>query len=30
MTIEDIIEQVTNICKKNHVEHLLLFGSYGA
>ena len=28
MTIEDIIEQVTTICKKNNVEHLSLFGSY--
>ena len=28
MTIEEIIEQVTEICKKNHVEHLSLFGSY--
>lgn len=28
MTIEDIIRQVTDICKKNHVEHLSLFGSY--
>lgn len=28
MTVEDIIEQVTSICKKNHVEHLSLFGSY--
>lgn len=26
--IEDIIKQVTDICKKNHVEHLSLFGSY--
>ena len=28
MTVEEIIEQVTEICKKNHVEHLSLFGSY--
>lgn len=28
MTVEDIIKQVTDICKKNHVEHLSLFGSY--
>lgn len=28
MTIEEIIEQVTVICKENHVEHLALFGSY--
>lgn len=28
MTVEDIIEQVTEICKKNHVEHLALFGSH--
>lgn len=28
MTVEDIIEQVTRICKRNHVEHLSLFGSY--
>lgn len=28
MTIEEIIKQVTDICKKNHVEHLSLFGSY--
>lgn len=28
MTVEEIIEQVTMICKKNHVEHLALFGSY--
>ena len=28
MTIEEIIEQVTEICKENHVEHLSLFGSY--
>lgn len=28
MTIEEIIEQVTSICKENHVEHLSLFGSY--
>lgn len=28
MTVEDIIKQVTEICKKNHVEHLSLFGSY--
>ena len=28
MTIEEIIEQVTMICKENHVEHLALFGSY--
>lgn len=28
MTVEEIIEQVTAICKKNNVEHLSLFGSY--
>ncbi len=28
MSIEEIIEQVTKICKDNHVEHLALFGSY--
>ena len=28
MTIEEIIQQVTSICKKNGVEHLSLFGSY--
>lgn len=28
MTVEEIIEQVTAICKRNHVEHLALFGSY--
>lgn len=28
MTVEDIIKQVTAICKKNNVEHLSLFGSY--
>lgn len=28
MTIEDIIRQVTTICKNNNVEHLSLFGSY--
>lgn len=28
MTVEDIIQQVTEICKKNRVEHLALFGSY--
>ena len=28
MTVEDIIKQVTEICKRNHVEHLSLFGSY--
>lgn len=28
MTIEEIIDQVTQICKKHHVEHLSLFGSY--
>ena len=28
MTIEEIIWQVTEICKKNGVEHLSLFGSY--
>lgn len=26
--ISEIIEEVTAICKKNHVEHLSLFGSY--
>lgn len=28
MSIEEIIKQVTDICKKNQVEHLSLFGSY--
>lgn len=28
MTIEEIIEQVKNICLENDVEHLYLFGSY--
>lgn len=28
MTIETIIDQVEDICKKNKVEHLSLFGSY--
>ena len=28
MTIEEIIQQVTTICKNNGVEHLSLFGSY--
>ena len=28
MTVEEIIQQVTEICKENHVEHLSLFGSY--
>jgi predicted nucleotidyltransferase len=28
MTIENIIEQVTSICKKHQVEHLSLFGSF--
>ena len=28
MTVEEIIKQVTEICKENHVEHLSLFGSY--
>lgn len=28
MTVEEIIKQVTEICKNNHVEHLSLFGSY--
>lgn len=28
MTVEEIIERVTAICKENHVEHLALFGSY--
>lgn len=28
MTVEEIIERVTFICKENHVEHLSLFGSY--
>ena len=28
MTVEDIIEQVTIICKNNNVEHLSLFGSH--
>ena len=28
MTINEIIEEVVRICKKNRVEHLSLFGSY--
>ena len=28
MTIDEIIQQVTTICKNNGVEHLALFGSY--
>lgn len=28
MTVDEIIDQVTAICKKNRVEHLSLFGSY--
>lgn len=28
MSIEDIIEKVTQICKNNKVEHLSLFGSF--
>lgn len=28
MTIDEIIEEVVRICKKNRVEHLSLFGSY--
>lgn len=28
MTVDEIITQVTAICKKNHVKHLSLFGSY--
>ena len=28
MSVDEIIEQVTDICKKNQVEHLSLFGSY--
>ena len=28
MSVDEIIEQVTEICKKNQVEHLSLFGSY--
>jgi hypothetical protein len=28
MTVEEIIERVSDICKKHHVEHLALFGSY--
>ena len=28
MSIDEIIKQVTNICKENNVEHLSLFGSY--
>jgi predicted nucleotidyltransferase len=28
MTVSDMIEQVTDICKRHHVEHLSLFGSY--
>lgn len=28
MSIDEIIDQVTNICKKNKVEHLSLFGSF--
>ena len=28
MSVDEIIEQVTDICKKNQVEHLSLCGSY--
>ena len=28
MSIEDIISEVERICRKYHVEHLALFGSY--
>ncbi|MDD6038317.1 MAG: nucleotidyltransferase domain-containing protein [bacterium] len=28
MPIDEIIKQVTEICKENKVEHLSLFGSY--
>lgn len=28
MTINEIVDQVTEICKRNKVEHLSLFGSY--
>lgn len=28
MTVEEIIRQMTEICKENQVEHLALFGSY--
>lgn len=28
MPIERIIEKVTEICKKNNIEHLKLFGSF--
>ena len=28
MTTDEIISQVTAICKKNNVKHLSLFGSY--
>ena len=28
MPIEVVIEKVTEICKKNHVQHLALFGSF--
>ena len=28
MSVDEIIEQVADICKKNRVEHLSLFGSY--
>lgn len=28
MTVNEIIEEVVRICKKNEVEHLSLFGSY--
>lgn len=28
MSVDEIIKQVTDICRKNKVEHLSLFGSY--
>lgn len=28
MPIPELIEKVASICKKNHVEHLKLFGSF--
>lgn len=28
MSVDEIIEAVTEICRKNEVEHLSLFGSY--
>lgn len=30
MTFENILQEVTSICRKHHVQHLYLFGSYAA